>query len=103
MDMPCAPYGGTCTTEACWGNPEEFLKALAGSSFAGLITQYTPGKASGYTYGGSLSVTYSSLKYDRIFYQNDLGTILAAAIAHFGSVGTTTRSPTFAKADISIR
>jgi hypothetical protein len=84
-----SPDGKHCTTEACWGDPEEFLKAVAGSSYAGLVTQYTHGKASGYTFGGSLSVKYSSLKYDKIFYQNDLATILAAAVAHFGAVGTT--------------
>jgi hypothetical protein len=108
-DMSCAVYGGTCTTmpsstaynvyvspdgkhcmtESCWGTPEEFLKGIAGSSFVGLISQYTHGKASGYTYGDSVAVPYTSLKYYHVFYDNDLLTILAAAVKHFGKVGTT--------------
>jgi hypothetical protein len=108
-DMACAPYGGTCTTmpsstaynvyvspdgkhcldESCWGTPEEFLKGLAGSSFAGLVTQYTNGKAGGYTYGDSVSVPYTTLKYVHVFYDNDLLRILAAAVKHFGKTGTT--------------
>jgi hypothetical protein len=109
MDMACAVYGGTCTTmpsstaydvyvspdgkhcmdESCWGTPEEFLKGLAGTKFAGLVTQYTHGKASGYTYGDSIAVPYTSLAYSNVFYDNDLGTILAAAVKHFGKAGNT--------------
>jgi len=74
--------------EATWGDPEEFLKGLTGSPFAGLITQYTGGAASGYKFGGSMSVNYS-LKYSNTFYNNDLFTILASAVKHFQKVGLT--------------
>ncbi|HVA33114.1 MAG TPA: hypothetical protein VNG31_03130 [Candidatus Baltobacteraceae bacterium] len=78
--------GKTCTTESCWGHPEEFLKGLTGSSLAGVITQYTGGSASAYTYGGSASVKYP-LAYYKTFYLNDLLTILSAAANHFKAVG----------------
>jgi hypothetical protein len=107
--MSCAVYGGKCTTmpsseaynvyvspdgkqcmnESCWGTPEEFLKGITGSSYVGLIKQYTGSKASDYKYGGSVAVPYTSLKYYKVFYDNDLLTILAAAVAHFHKTGTT--------------
>lgn len=104
-DMQCAVYGGKCTTmpssnayniyvsidgkhcvtEKCWGHPEEFLKALAGSAFAGLETQYKGGPASGYKYGGHLAVTYPH--YTNVFYDNDLLAILSAAANKIQAVG----------------
>jgi hypothetical protein len=89
-DIYVSMDGKTCLTEACWGTPEEFLKGLAGSALAGLATQYTNGPASGYTFGGSMAVKYTSIKYDYYaptFYQNDLGTILAAAVRKIGATG----------------
>jgi len=83
-----SPNGKKCTNESCWGQPEEFLKKLTGTKFAGLITQYTGGPASGYTYGGSVAVNYP-LNYVHVIYGNDIGNILAAAIGHFGQAGVT--------------
>lgn len=78
--------GKTCTTESCWGDPEEFLKALAGSSMAGLVQQYTGGAPTAYTFGGSMAVKYPH-PYTNTFYFEDLITILAAAAHHFKAVG----------------
>jgi hypothetical protein len=78
--------GKTCATEKCWGDPEEFLKALSGSSLAGVAQQYTGGAASAYTFGGSVAVKYH-LNYSNTFYNNDLFTILAAAYKHFKATG----------------
>ena len=107
-DVRCAIYGGTCTTmpassainvyisvdggktcttEVCWGHPEEFLKALAGTKFVGLITQYTKGAASGYKYGGHVSVKFPLYPHT-VLYENDLFTILAAAAKSAGKIGT---------------
>jgi hypothetical protein len=108
-DMSCAPYGGKCTTmpsseaynvyvspdgkncmnEKCWGTPEEFLKGITGTPYVGLVTQYTGGSASDYMYADSVAVPYTSLKYYKVFYDNDLLTILAAAVGHFHKTGTT--------------
>ena len=80
------PDGKTCATEKCWGNPEEFLKALTGSPLAGVAQQYTGGDATKYTFGGSVAVQYH-LAYSNTFYDNDLFTILAAAYKHFKATG----------------
>ncbi len=72
--------------ESCWGHPEEFLKGLTGSAFAGMITQYTGGPASAYTYGDSLSVSYSH-PYSNTYYNEDLFSILATAVKHFKQLG----------------
>ena len=42
-----------CKDERCWGHPEEFLKGLAGSTLAGLITQYTGGAPTAYRFKGA--------------------------------------------------
>jgi hypothetical protein len=73
--------------ESCWGQPEQFLKGLAGSSYAGMITQYTGGPAADYTYGGSLAVSYANAP--KTFYNADIFAILASAVKHFGKVGLT--------------
>jgi hypothetical protein len=80
------PDGKTCATEKCWGDPEEFLKALTGSPLAGVAQQYTNGAATAYTFGGSVAVKYH-LAYSNTFYNNDLFTILAAAYKHFKATG----------------
>lgn len=84
------PDGKTCATESCWGNPEEFLKALTGSQLAGVAQQYTGGDATKYTYGGSVAVQYH-LAYSNTFYDNDLFTVLVAAVKHFKAVGLTSQ------------
>ncbi|MBV8333082.1 MAG: hypothetical protein JO192_10130 [Candidatus Eremiobacteraeota bacterium] len=81
------PDGKTCKDEKCWGDPEEFLKAISGSPLVGLVQQYTKGAPTAYTYGSSIAVKYK-LAYTNTFYNNDLWTILSAAAHHFKAVGT---------------
>ncbi|MBV9232738.1 MAG: hypothetical protein JO030_01740 [Candidatus Eremiobacteraeota bacterium] len=69
-------------TESCWGDPEGFEKNLTGSTFAKLLTQYTKSSPRGYTLGGSFSVKYRS--YTKLLYQNDLLTVLHAALVKNG-------------------
>lgn len=64
--------------ESCWGDPEGFQKNLSGSTFAALLTQYTHTPPSSYTFGRSFSVTYHT--YTKLFYSNDLLTVLHAAL-----------------------
>jgi hypothetical protein len=64
--------------ESCWGDPEGFQKNLTGSTFAALLKQYTSSPPTGFTFGGSFSVKYHS--YTKLFYRNDLLTVLHAAL-----------------------
>ncbi len=68
--------------EACWGDPEGFQKALAGSTFAALLTQYTNSPPSSYTFGGAFAVKYHT--YTKLFYQNDLLSVVHAALVKNG-------------------
>jgi hypothetical protein len=68
--------------ESCWGDPEGFQKNLSGSTFAALLTQYTHTPPSSYAFGGSFSVTYHT--YTKLFYSNDLLTVLHAALDENG-------------------
>lgn len=68
--------------ESCWGDPEGFQKKLTGSRFAQLLEQYTKSPPSSYTLGNTFAVKYSS--YTKLFYQNDLLTILHAALVQNG-------------------
>jgi hypothetical protein len=80
------PDGKKCATQKCWGNPEQFLKALTGSQLAGVAKQYTGGDATAYKFGGSVAVKYG-LAYTNTFYNNDLFTVLVAAYKHFKALG----------------
>ncbi|MGA8575196.1 MAG: hypothetical protein WB609_05820 [Candidatus Cybelea sp.] len=68
--------------EACWGDPEGFQKALTGSRFAALLTQYTNSAPSSYTFGGAFSVKYHT--YTKLFYANDLLSVVHAALGKNG-------------------
>ncbi|MGA8533715.1 MAG: hypothetical protein WB615_06370 [Candidatus Tumulicola sp.] len=68
--------------ETCWGDPEGFQKNLTGSRFAQLLEQYTKSPPTAYTFGGAFSVKYST--YTKLLYQNDLLTILHAALVKNG-------------------
>lgn len=68
--------------ESCWGDPEGFQKALTGSTFAGLLQQYTKTPPSSYTFGGAFSVKYHT--YTKLFYANDLLAVVHAAIEKNG-------------------
>jgi hypothetical protein len=67
---------------SCWGDPEGFQKNLTGSRFAALLTQYTKSAPGAYTFGSAFSVKYHS--YTKLLYQNDLLTILHAALVKNG-------------------
>lgn len=68
--------------ESCWGDPEGFQRNLTGSRFAKLLEQYTNSPPSGYTFGGAFSVRYHT--YTKLFYQNDLLSVLHAALVKNG-------------------
>ena len=68
--------------ESCWGDPEGFQKALTGSTFAGLLQQYTKTPPTSYTFGGAFSVKYHT--YTKLFYANDLLAVVHAAIEKNG-------------------
>jgi hypothetical protein len=68
--------------ESCWGDPEGFQRNLSGSTFAALLTQYTHAPPTAYTFGGTFNVKYHS--FTKLLYQNDLLTILHAALVKNG-------------------
>ncbi|HEY6326533.1 MAG TPA: hypothetical protein VIW73_08515 [Candidatus Cybelea sp.] len=68
--------------ESCWGDPEGFQRDLTTSRFVELLRQYTGAGPGAYTLGGTFSVKYHT--YTRLFYQNDLLTILHAALVKNG-------------------
>jgi hypothetical protein len=76
--------GKKCTTESCWGHPEEFLKGLTGSPLAKLLTQYTGGTAAGIKFGKSTSVTHTAFYggYSNTFYNVDLFKVLLDGITN---------------------
>jgi hypothetical protein len=78
-----------CKDESCWGDPEHFLMELPKTDLARVITQYTNAAPSAYQYGGSVSVKYRH-PYSNTYYNEDLFSILAAAVRHFGSTGLQT-------------
>jgi hypothetical protein len=57
--------------QSCWGAPEGFQTKLTGSSFAGLLTQYTGSAASSITFGEATAVAYPVYRGSAL-YQNDL-------------------------------
>jgi hypothetical protein len=68
--------------ESCWGDPEGFQRNLTTSRFVELLRQYTGARPGAYTLGGAFSVKYHT--YTRLLYQNDLLTILHAALVKNG-------------------
>jgi hypothetical protein len=78
-----------CKDESCWGHPEEFLEGLPSIDLTTIITQYTGSAASSYQYAASVSVKYRH-PYSNTYYNEDLYSILAAAVRHFGSTGLQT-------------
>jgi hypothetical protein len=68
--------------ESCWGDPEGFQKNLTSSHFVELLNQYTKASPGAYTLGGTLSVHYRT--YTKLYYQDDLLTIVHAALAANG-------------------
>ncbi|MBV8491436.1 MAG: hypothetical protein JO199_12995 [Candidatus Eremiobacteraeota bacterium] len=82
--------GKKCKTESCWGNPEEFLKALTGSPLAGIAKQYTGAGADKFKFGGSTSVTEApAFNYPWLTYYNaDLFTILLQGVQQLKVIPT---------------
>jgi hypothetical protein len=68
--------------ETCWGDPEGFQKNLTSSHFVELLNQYTNASPGAYTLGGTLSLKYHT--YTKLYYQDDLLTIVHAALAANG-------------------
>ncbi len=62
-------YVNCSNPSACWGQVQGFLTNLSGSSFAGLLKQYTGANPSAYTFGGSSNVQWPN--YSEIG-ENDL-------------------------------
>jgi hypothetical protein len=55
----------SCTTAACWGNPESFLQDLGRSDFIHITDQYVGRHDDDrYTNGGHATVTFSSLPHE---------------------------------------
>ncbi len=73
-----------CTDSSCWGNPERFLKDLAGSQFIHITDQYV-GESGNYRYtlGSSAKVTFSKLPTVPLTDQNILAVVhLVASVTH---------------------
>ena len=71
---------------SCWGKVEAFQQQLKGSSFAGLLTQYTNSATSLLTLAGSTSVSYKRY-HGTALYENDLFAILHGVVAKRGKAG----------------
>lgn len=74
--------------QSCWGAPEGFQTKLAGSSFAGMLKQYTGSPASAYTFADSTSVTFKVYK-NTALYENDLFAIIHQVAAASKKTGYT--------------
>ena len=73
-------------SQSCWGAPEGFQTALAGSSFAGLLQQYTGTGPGSFTFGDSTAVTFP-LNPGTALYENDLFQILHQVVSATKKVG----------------
>lgn len=73
--------------EKCWGQPEEFFQNLTNSKLVKLLGQYTKGSTSNYTFGEGSPVSYTA--FSRIFYDNDLFSILHSVAKSVGATGYT--------------
>ncbi|MBV8154203.1 MAG: hypothetical protein JOY98_07275 [Candidatus Eremiobacteraeota bacterium] len=61
--------------ESCWGAPEAFQTKLAGSKFAGMLTQYTGSAPSAYTFADSVNILWKIYPHTAL-YENDLFAII---------------------------
>jgi len=73
--------------EKCWGKPEEFFQNLTSSKIVKLLGQYTKADTSHYTFGEGTPVSYTA--YSKIYYDNDLFSILHAVAKAIGGNGYT--------------
>jgi hypothetical protein len=71
--------------QSCWGAPIAFQTALAGSSFAGLLRQYTGSNPQSYTYERSVNVSFPV--FNGNVSQNDLLTIVHSAATTYAQHG----------------
>lgn len=74
--------------QSCWGAPEPFQTDLKGSSFAGMLAQYTGSGASAYSFGDSTNVTFTVYKGTAL-YENDLFAIVHEVAAKSKATGYT--------------
>jgi hypothetical protein len=61
--------------QSCWGAPEAFQRGLQGSSFAGMLAQYTGSPSSAYAFADSTAVSFTVFKGTAL-YENDLFAIV---------------------------
>ena len=73
--------------EKCWGKPEEFFQNLAGSKLVQLLGQYTKASTNNYTFGEGTPIAYTA--YSKIYYNNDLFSILHSVAKAVGGNGYT--------------
>jgi hypothetical protein len=69
--------------EQCWGDPEGFLKNLAGSNLIKLLTQYTNAGPGAYTFADGTPVAYTA--YSKYYYVTDLLSILHSVAKSHGT------------------
>lgn len=72
-------------TEKCWGQPEEFFQSLTGSKLVKMLGQYTKAPTSNYTFGEGTPVQYQA--FSKIYYDNDLFSIVHAVAKSVGATG----------------
>jgi len=70
----------------CWGAPEQFQTKLTGSSFAGLLKQYTGTGPGSFTFGEGTAVTYP-VYAGTALYENDLMQILHGVASSLKKTG----------------
>ena len=61
--------------QSCWGSPEAFQTGLKGSSFAGMLAQYTGSGPNAYGFADSTAVSFTVFKGTAL-YENDLFAII---------------------------
>jgi hypothetical protein len=74
--------------QSCWGAPEAFQTKLTGSTFAGMLKQYTGSPASAYTFADSTNVKWK-IYPGTALYENDLFAIIHQVAASLKKTGLT--------------
>lgn len=73
--------------QKCWGDPEGFLQNLTASKLVRLLGQYTKASTGAYTFGEGTPISYTA--YSKIYYNNDLFSILHSVAKALGGTGYT--------------
>ncbi|HZY99422.1 MAG TPA: hypothetical protein VFE36_07600 [Candidatus Baltobacteraceae bacterium] len=72
--------------QSCWGAPEAFQAGLRGSSFAGMLKQYTGSGPNAYAFSDSVPVSFTVFKGTAL-YENDLFGIIHQVAAKLKKTG----------------